>query len=167
MSVLSSVNSLRLDRFVGSPFPLLRDSAPVTARIDQLQERGESGSTQHVISADIHSVPRSVSAFDPSSLLFPFSDSGLSSLPPSTPSLPSFSSSVSASSLSSTVPLFSLPSVVPSVLSTPYVPFPPPSSFSQFPSSFPSFSFLRLLLGLVFLFAHARPRETRCILHSR
>ena len=75
-----------------------------------------SGFTQHVVSADIHAVPHAVSSFDPSSLLFPFSDSGFSSLsshPPlslpssSAPSLPSFSSAPP-----SPVPLFSLPSVV-------------------------------------------------------
>ena len=150
VSVLHSVASLGLDRFSGSPYPPLGDSTPVNTRLDQLRDRGDSGLTQHAISADVHSVPRSMSSFDPTSLLFPFSDSGFSSFPPPTPSLPSFSSSsvsvslLSSTAPSSTVPIFLLPFIVPSVLSTPSVPstlFPSLSSFSQFPSSLPSFSF--------------------------
>ena len=103
-------------------------------RPDQLRDRGDLGLTQHVIAAYVHHVPRSVSSFDPTSLLFPFSDSGFSSLPPPTPvlSLPSFSS-LSSTAPSSTVPIFSLPSVVPSVLPPPSL---PSSAFSALSSSF-------------------------------
>ena len=145
VSVLCSVDSLGLDRFSGSPFPPLGDSNPLSSQTDQLRDRGDLGLTQHVISADVHNVPRSVSAFDPSSLLLPFSDSGFSSLPPPTPSsLPSFSS-LSSTAPSSTAPLFSLLSVVPSVLPPPSVASAsicaPSSSFSMFSSSLPSSSF--------------------------
>ena len=139
VSVPCSVDSWDLDSFSGSPFPPLGDSTPVSSRPHQLRDRSDLGLTQHVISADVHHVSCSVSAFDPSSLLFPLSDSGFSSLPPPTPSsLPSFSS------ISSTVPLFSLPSVVPSVLHSPAVAstsFQAPSSFSLYPSSLPPSSF--------------------------
>ena len=135
----------------GSPFPPLGEFTPVSGDHDQLRSRGVSGFTQHVISADVHDVPHSVSSFDPTSLLFPFSDSGFSSLsshpPPSIPlssftsSLPSFSSAPS-----STLPLFSLPSVVPSLLPFPSTVSAPssssaPSSFAPFPSPLPLGSF--------------------------
>ena len=104
-----SVVSSRLDSFSGSPFPSLGDSSPFTLQPDQLRDRGDLGLTQHVIAADIHHVPRSLSSFDPTSLLFPFSDSGFSSLPPPPPSsaLPAFSS-LSSTAPSSTVPLLPL-----------------------------------------------------------
>ena len=104
-----------------------------------------SGFTQHIVSADVHDVPRSVSsAFDPSSLLFPFLDSGFSSLSSHPPlSLPSSSATASLPSFSapaSTLPLLLLPSVVPSVLSIPSA-ISVPSSFAPFPSPLPSGSF--------------------------
>ena len=149
MSVPFNVVSSGLDRFSGSPFPPLGDSTPVNVRPDQLRDRSDLGFTQHVIAADVHHVLRSVSSFDPTSLLFPFSDSGFSSMPPPTPvsSLPSVSS-LSSTTPSSTVPLFSLPSVVPSALphhSLPSSVFSAPSSsfslpLSSLPSSVSSFS---------------------------
>ena len=151
VSVLCSVDSLGFDRFSGSLFPPLGDSTPLSSRTDQLRDCGDLGLTQDVIFADVHHVPRSVSAFEPSSLLFPFSDSGFSSLPPPTPSsIPSFSS-LSSTAPSSTVPLFSLPSVVPSVLPPPSVAlasFPSPSSFSMFPLLCLPLPVLRLLFAL-------------------
>ena len=151
VSVQSSVASLGVDSLPGSPFPPLGEFTPVSGSQDQLRSRGMSGFTQHIVSTDIHDVPHSVSsAFDPS-LLFPFSDSGFSSLsshpPLSLPSsftaayLPSFSSAPT-----STLPLFSLPSVVPSVISIPSSVSAPsfssaPSSFAPFPSPLPSRSF--------------------------
>ena len=90
-------------------------------QLDQLRDRGDVGFTRHIVSADVHSVPRSASSFDPSSLLFPFSDSGFSSLsapPPFASFTASLSSSLSVASASSssfsssTVPTFSLLSVV-------------------------------------------------------
>ena len=153
---VSNVVSVDLAGVSGSPSPSLGVSAPVLGRSDQLRVRGDVGLTQHVVSADIHSVPRSVSSFDPTALFFPFSDSGFFSLSALAPPLPSFSSSVSSSfsvvsapflATPSTVPLFSLPSVVPSVLSAPlplspsFPPGPPPgfssSSVSSFSSSLP------------------------------
>ena len=147
VSVSHAVASLGLDSLSGSLFPPLGDSAPGRGSLGQLRDRGDSGLTKHVVSADVHSVPSSMSAFDPSSLLFPFSDSGFSSLSARPLSLPSslflcfFAvSSLSSTAPSSTIPIFSLPPVVPSVLSAPSVPsaaLPPPSSFSQFPSALP------------------------------
>ena len=116
---------------------------PVNVRPDQLRDRGDLGFTQHVIAADVHHVPRSVASFDPTSLLFPFSDFGFSSLPPPTSvlSLPSVSS-LSSTAPSSAVPVYSLPSVVPSVLPPPSLPSSvfsaPSSSFSLPLSSLPS-----------------------------
>ena len=158
VSVSHTVASLGLDSLSGSLFPPLGDSAPFSGSFDQLRERGDSVLTQHVVCADVHSIPRWVSSFDPSSLLFPFSDSGFSSLSVrphlSLPSSSSSSSLLSSTTPSFTVPNFSLPSVVLSVLSapsTPLAPLLPPSSFSQFPSALPSLAFssapsLRLLL---------------------
>ena len=157
VSVLN-VDSVGLAGVSGSQIPQLGITTPVHGRSDQLRDCGDIGLTQHVVSADVHGVPRSVSSFDPSSLLFPLSDSGFSSLSASAPPLSSFSasSSFSVSSTPSftpppTVPIFSLPSVVPSVLSAPTLPssssFPsgPPLVYSSslppfsLPSSVPSF----------------------------
>ena len=133
MSVpVSNIASVGLAGVSGSHLVPLGASTPVLGRGDQLRDCGDVGFTQHVVS-DVHSVPHSVSSFNPSSLLFPFSDSDFSSLSTSAPPLSSFyvssSSSVpSAPSMAtpSTVPIFSLPSVVHSILSAP----PLPSSFS-------------------------------------
>ena len=135
-----NVVSIGLAGVSGSQHPPLGVSAPVHGRSDQLRDRGDVGLTQHVASADIHAVPRSVSSFDPTSLLFPFSDSGFFSLSASAPPVSSFSSSSSFSVASApsfappfTVPVFSLPSVVPSVLSTPLHSAPPLPASSSFP----------------------------------
>ena len=91
VSVSPIVASVGLGSLSGSLFPLLGDSASFSGSLGQLCDRGDSGLTQHVVSADVHGVPHSMSTFDPSSLLFPFSDSGFSSLLACPPlSLPSF-----------------------------------------------------------------------------
>ena len=154
---VSNVVSVGLAGVSGSPSPSLGVSAPIIGRSDQLRDRSDVGFTQHV-SADIHSVPRSVSSFDPTTLLFPFSDSGFSSLSASAPPLSSFSSSVSSSfSVVSapsfapppTVPIYFLPSVVPSVLSAPR----PSSSYVVFFPSWSSSWFCFFCLLSSFLFA--------------
>ena len=117
---VSNVDSVGLAGVSGSQFPLLGVSTPVHGRSDQLRDRGDIGLTQHVISADVHSVPRSVSSFDPSSLLFPFSDSGFSSLSAPAPPVSSFSSSSSSSFSMTSAPSFAPPSTVP-VFSLPSV----------------------------------------------
>ena len=145
VSVPCTVASWGLDSIPGSPFPPLGEFTPVSGGQDRLRSRGVSGFTQHVVSADIHDVPRSVSSFD-LSLLFPFSDwLFFSSHPPlsfpslsSAPSLPSFSSAPP-----SIFPLFSLPSVVPSAIPFPCTVSAPcfstaPSSFAPFLSPLPS-----------------------------
>ena len=147
---VSCVSSVGLAAVSGVPAPLLGVSDPLSGRQDQLRDRGDLGFTRHIVSADVHSIPRSISSFDPS-LLFPFSDSGFSSLSSSAaPPLSSFSVA-SAPSLpsTSTVPISSLPSVVPSILSAPLPSAPPPSSFAVAPHpgfsssvSYPSSSFL-------------------------
>ena len=76
---VSHVVSVGLAGVSGSHLPPLGASTPVLGRGDQLRDRGDVGLTQHVVSADVHSVPRCVSSFNPSSLLFPFSHSGFSS----------------------------------------------------------------------------------------
>ena len=135
----SRMSSVGLAGVSGVPSPSLGVSDPFSGRRDQLRDRGDLGFTCHIVSADVH-VPRSLSSFDPTSLLFPFSDSGFSSLSSlAPPPLSSFSISLSSSfsvASSSTVPIFSLPSVVPSVLSTTLPsapPLPPSSSFSVGP----------------------------------
>ena len=97
VSVQSSVASWGVDSLHGSPFPPLGEFTPVSGSQDQLRSRGMPGFTQHIVSADVHDVLRSVSStFDPSSLLFPFSDSGFSSLSSHPPlSLPSSSPTAS------------------------------------------------------------------------
>ena len=82
---VSNVDSVGLAGVSGSHFPPLGVSTPVHGRGDRLRDRGDVSLTQHVVSADIHSVPRSVSSFDSTSLLFPFSDSGFSSFSTSAP----------------------------------------------------------------------------------
>ena len=146
------VSSLGLVGVSGVPSPSLGVSVP---SMDQLHDRGDIGFTRHIVSAR----SASASSFDPSSLLFPFSDSGFSSLSAPTP-LASFSASLSSplsvasasssSISSSTVPIFSLPSVVPSVLSTPLPlapPLPPPTSFSVAPPPGFASSFASLLVA--------------------
>ena len=100
-----------------------------------------------MVSVDFHDVPKSVASFDPTSLFFPFSDSGVSSLSSFTPSsLPAASSLFSLPPASSapltTVPLFSFPSVVPSVLpfssSVLALSVSAPLSFASFSFSHPS-----------------------------
>ena len=146
VSMPCSVASWGVARVPGPPYPPFGDFTPVSGDSDQLCSHGVSGFTQHVVSADIHDVPRSVASFNPTSLLFPFSDSGVSSLSSLTPSslpasgLLSFLPSVS-SAPPTTVPLFSLPLVVPSVLpfsSTVSAPSSAPSSFASFYFSYPS-----------------------------
>ena len=123
--------------------------------MDPLRDRCDVDLTRHIVSADVHSVPHSASSFDPSSLFFPFTDSGFSSLSAPTPlacfsallsSSLSVASASSSSFSSSTVPTFSLTLVVPSVLST-LLPSPPPlpltssvsvASLPGFASSFAS-----------------------------
>ena len=147
---VSNVSSLGLGGVSGVPSPSLGVSLPSMGRLDQLRDRGDIGLTSHIVSADVHSVPRSFASFDPS-LLFPCSDSGFPSLS-APPPLSSFSASLSSSFSvastfsssalsSSTVPLYSLPSVVPSVLA-PSLPLssssfsvaPPPGFASASPS---------------------------------
>ena len=152
---VSRISSVGLAGVSGVPAPLLGVSDPLSGRQDQLRDLGF---TRHIVSADVHSIPRSISSFDPS-LLFPFSDSGFSSLSSSAPPpLSSFSATLSSSfsvasapSLpsTSTVSISSLPSVVPSILSAPLPSAPPPSSFAVAPRpgfsssvSYPSSSFL-------------------------
>ena len=73
MSVcVSQVDSVGLAGVSGSHILPLGASTPVLGRGDQLRDRGDVGLTQHVVLADIHSVPRSVSSFNPSSLLSSF-----------------------------------------------------------------------------------------------
>ena len=92
---VSNVSSVGLAGVSRVPSPSLGVSAPVSGRGDQLRDRGDLGFTRHVVSADIHHVPRSVSSFDLSSLLFPFSDSSFASLSSSVPlPLCSFSASL-------------------------------------------------------------------------
>ena len=87
--------------------------------------------SQFPVSDNVRDVAPS-SSFDPSSLLFPFSASGFSSLPPPPLSFLLPFSSSSAPSFSTlaplvppvSVPIFSLPSVVPSVLSVSSAPLP-------------------------------------------
>ena len=140
---VSNISSLGLAGVSGVPSPSLGVSLPSMGRLDQLRDRGDVGLTSHIVSADVHSVPCSFASFDHSSLLFPCSDSGFSSLS-APPPLSSFSASLSSffsvastfssSALSSsTVPLYSLPSVVPSVLASP---LPSASSLSLSSSSF-------------------------------
>ena len=130
-------------RVSGSPYSPLGDFTPGSGETDQLRSRGVSGFTQHVVSADVHDVPCSVASFDPTSLLFPFSGSGFSSLSSHTPSSLSASSSLFSLPFVSSVPLFSLPSVVPSML--------PFSSTVSAPSALSSFAFFSSSypLGLV------------------
>ena len=160
---VSHMSSVGLAGVSGVPSPSLGVSHHLSGCQDQLRDCSDLGFTRHIVSADVHNVPRSLSSFDPSSLLFPFSDSGFSSLSSSAPPpLSSFSASLfssfsvastpSLASSSSTVPIFSLPSVVLSVLSAPLPsapPLPPSSSFSVAPPpgffssvSYPSSSFL-------------------------
>ena len=139
-----SVASGVVGRVPGSPSPSLGDFTHVSGALAQLRSRGVSGFTHHVVSADVHDVPKSVSSFDPTSLLFPFSDSGFSSRS----SLPPFSSQsslpvTSAAPLTS-VPLLSLPAVVPSVL-------PLSASVSAPSSAIPLFFFFLLLVFLSLL----------------
>ena len=72
VSMPCSVASWGVASVPGSPFPPLGKFTPVSGDTDQLRSRCMSGFTQHVISADVHDVPRSVASFDPTSLLFPF-----------------------------------------------------------------------------------------------
>ena len=146
VSMPYTVASWGVARVPRSPYPPSGDFTPVSGDSDQLHSLGVSGFTLHVVSVDVHDVPKSVASFDPTSLLFPFSDSGVSSLSSLPPSL------AAASLLSSlppvlsapltTVPLFSLPSVVPSVLPFSSSVLAPsssaPSSFVSFSSSYPS-----------------------------
>ena len=141
---VSRMSSVGLAGVSGVPSPSLGVSDPISGRQDQLRDRGDVGFTRHIVSADVHHVPRSLSSFDPTSLLFPFSDSGFSLSSSTPPSLSSFLTSLSSSfsvasstSLSSSmVPICSLPSVVPSILSTSLPsspPLPHSSSFSVGP----------------------------------
>ena len=148
VSVSDFVATAYVASFSWSPFPPLgRDSAPVNRGLDQLRDRSDPGISQLNISGNVCGVPSS--SFDPS-LLFPFSDSGFSSLsaslPPSSSSslLPSSAPGFSTVALSvprSSVTIFSLPSVVPSVLSISSAPFLTTPSFAPSPAPFPSFSF--------------------------
>ena len=148
---VSCMSSVGLAGVSGVPSPSLGISDPFSGRLDQLRDRGDLGFTRHIVSADVHHVPRSLSLPLILPLLFPFSDSRFSSLSSSAPHpLSSFSTSLSSSfsvssstslASSSTVPIFSLPSIVPSVLSAPLPsapPLPPSSSFSVGPP--PGFS---------------------------
>ena len=141
VSMPCSVASWGVDRVPGSPYPSLGDFTPVSGTSDQLRSRGVSGFIQHVVSADVHDMPKSVASFDPTSLLFPFSDSGVSSLSSLTPTSSLSSLPPVSSAPLTTVPIFCLPSVVPSVL-----PFSSSVSTpsSSTPSSFTSFSSLIL-----------------------
>ena len=134
---VSNVPSLGLGGVSGVSSPSLGVGLPSMGRLDQLRDRGDLGLTSHIVSADVHSVPRSFASFDPSSLLFPRSDSGFSSLsapPPLSSFLASLSPSFSVASTfsSSTVSLYSLPSAVPSVLAPPLPSAPLPLSSSSF-----------------------------------
>ena len=161
-----SVASGVVGRVPGSPSPSLGDFTHVSGALAQLRSRGVSGFTHHVVSADVHDVPKSVSSFDPTSLLFPFSDSGFSSRS----SLPPFSSQsslpvTSAAPLTS-VPLLSLPAVVPSVLPLSASVSAPSSAIPLFFSPLglplpPGVSFLLLcqllLLSLLWLLLRCQP----------
>ena len=159
---------------LGTPNPSLGQfSNPYWQDLDQSRARGAPGFglLHDAFCRDVRNVAPSPSAsFNPTSLLFPLSDSGFASLPsvpflsPPAFSLP-LSSSSSASSFSSLtpsapLPLFTLPSVVPSVISlsssssVPSFPLPqfstpvypsaaPPSSSAPLPSfSAPPFSLI-------------------------
>ena len=147
VSVSDLVVSANVASFSGSPFPPLgRDSVPANRGFNQLRNRCDPGMSQVNVSGNVHGVTPS---FHPS-LLFPFSDSGFSSLPASLPTdflLPSSSSTHGFSTVSpsvphSSVPIFLLPSVVPSVLSVSSAPSAPflATPFTPSPAAFPSFS---------------------------
>ena len=113
---------LSVDRVSGSPFPTTgRENINLSSGIDQSRVSGESFSPSVASVSAVRDVSLS-SSFNPSSLLFPLADSGVSSysfsLPLSTLVSSSFGLSTVAPSVPpSPVPIFSLPSVVPSLLS--------------------------------------------------
>ena len=72
VSLPYSVASGVVGRVPGSPSPSLGDFTHVSGASAQLRSRGVSVFTHHVVSADVHDVPKSVSSLDPTSLLFPF-----------------------------------------------------------------------------------------------
>ena len=132
---------------LGPPNPSLGQfSDPSRQDFDQSRARGAPGFglLHDAFSRDVRNVAPSPSpSFNPTSLLFPLSDSGFASLPSSVPfsSSPAFSlplSSFSASTFSSLassapLPLFTLPSVVPSVLSLSSSSSVPSFPLQQFP----------------------------------
>ena len=135
---------------LGPPNPSLGQfSVPLRQDFDQSRARGTPGfgNVHESVSRDVRNVAPSPSpSFNPTSLLFPLSDSGFASLPASVPpsSSPAFSLSLPPSSAptfssvapSAPLPLFTLPSVVPSVLSLSSSSSAPSFHLQQFPHPF-------------------------------
>ena len=132
-----------LDRVSGSPFPTTsRENISLSSGMDQLRVRGKSFVPSVASASAVRDVSLS-SSFNPSSLLFPLANSGVSSFSSSLPFSTHVSSSFGLSTVApsvppSPVPIFSLPSVVPSLLSASSL--APSSSSSSFLPTVPSAS---------------------------
>ena len=149
---------LSVDTVSGFPFPTIgRDNINLSSGMDQLHVRGESNVPSVASVSAVRDVSLS-SLFNPSSLLFPLADSGVSSFSSSLPLSTPVSSSSSSFGLStvapsvppSPVPIFFLPFVVPSLhpasslapssssslLMVPSASLPPPPPLSFSSSSF-------------------------------
>ena len=126
---------------LGPPLPSLGQcSVPNMQDFDQSCARVAPGlgNINVSVSHDVHNVaPSASTSFGPSSLLFPFSDSGFASLPASVPpsSAPTFSS-LAPSPPFTPLPLFTLPSVVPFILSLSSSSSAPSFPLQQFPRPF-------------------------------